>query len=231
MGAFVSELDSIAIGETRVRLDGRRSEFRTKETNLGNLVADAILAKVADLASVAGLPKPEVALHNGGGIRNDSVIPAGTLTRLDTLDVLPFSNFVALVPDISRTQFKALLEYALSDIADLGGRFAQIAGFRLTYDMRQPVGSRVREVTLDGGTPIVRGSVVQVGADLNVATIDFLTRGGDGYPFESNQPFTIFEGETSQDALEDYISRDLGGVVNDAARYPEGGGGRITRLP
>jgi hypothetical protein len=39
------------------------------------------------------LAMPDIALQNGGGIRNDSVIPADDITELDTFDMLPFSNF------------------------------------------------------------------------------------------------------------------------------------------
>ncbi len=231
VGAFISELDAIVIAESNVALDGRRTQIRTQETNLGNLVADAILAQVLDLASDAGLPEPQVALQNGGGIRNENIIPAGPLTRLNTKEILPFPSSVTLVPNISRKRFKELLEHAVSDIANADGRFAQIAGFRFTYDISQPVGGRVQGVTLDGGTPIVVGGLVIAGDDLNIATIDFLARGGDGYPIEEDQPFTIFEGETYQKALVDYISEDLAGIVDAGTDYAEGGVGRITQLP
>ena len=60
---------------------------------------------------------------------------------------------------------------------------------------------------------------------LNVATIDFLARGGDEYPFD-NAPFTSL-GVTYQQALENYIVGGLGGSINPD-NYPEGGLGRIT---
>jgi 5'-nucleotidase len=73
----------------------------------------------------------------------------------------------------------------------------------------------------------VVGGAVQDGADLVVATIDFLARGGDEYPF-GDAPFTTL-GVTYQQALFDYIAEELGGVIT-AADYPEGGAGRITAL-
>jgi 5'-nucleotidase len=63
---------------------------------------------------------------------------------------------------------------------------------------------------------------------LTVATIDFLARGGDQYPFRGAAFTTV--GVTYQQSLRNYIQAGLGGVIT-SAQYPEGGQGRITRLP
>ena len=84
------------------------------------------------------------------------------------------------------------------------------------------------DVTLDDMTGVVIGSVVQVGPDLTIATIDFLARGGDQYPYRG-APFTNV-GVSYQQALANYIVDGLGGVISEAD-YPEGGEGRITELP
>jgi 5'-nucleotidase len=63
------------------------------------------------------------------------------------------------------------------------------------------------------------------GPALSVATIDFLARGGDQYPFRG-VPFTTL-GVTYQQALSDYIVEALDGLIT-AAQYPFGGEGRIT---
>jgi len=86
-------------------------------------------------------------------------------------------------------------------------------------------GTRVVDVALDDGTDIVSGGAVVAGADLNIATIDFLARGGDQYPYRGT-PF-ISLGVSYQQALRDYIVEALTGVIG-AADYPEGGEGRIT---
>jgi 5'-nucleotidase len=91
-------------------------------------------------------------------------------------------------------------------------------------------GTRVREITLADGTPIVSGGAVVAGApSLDVATIDFLARGGDQYPFRGASFVTL--GVTYQQALENYLEQPggLNGLIT-AARYPVGGDGRITRL-
>jgi len=240
--AYLADLATTVIGTSEVDLDGVRGNVRTMETNEGNLIADALLWQATELAAGFGLGAPDVALQNGGGIRNDSVIPAGDLTELDTFDMLPFSNFVAIVPDIPRAQFKEILENAVSNVEGVDGRFAQIAGFSFSYDPNGTAqvldadgnvttpGTRITEVELDGGTMIVTGGAVVAGSDLSVATIDFSARGGDQYPFR-DAPITVL-GVSYQQALSNYIQAaavdgGLAGTVT-AAAYPVGGEGRIT---
>jgi 5'-nucleotidase len=238
--AYVAALAENVIAQTEVPLDGLRTSVRTTETNEGNLVADAMLSEATRLAPDFAAPAPQVALQNGGGMRDDEVVPPGPITELKTFDILPFSNFVAVVPEVPRATFKELLENAVSRVEAVDGRFAQVAGFRFTYDpagqaqVIDPVtgaittpGTRVRDVTLDDGTVLVTGGQVQPGPALTVATIDFLARGGDQYPF-GGIPFTTL-GISYQQALRNYLTGPLGGVVT-AAQYPAGGEGRITTV-
>lgn len=238
--AAVADLAANVIGSSEVPLNGIRPDIRVQETNEGNLIADALLWQATALAGGFGAPTPDVAIQNGGGIRNNSVIPAGTITELTTFDIVPFSNFVTIVPSISRSQFKEILENAVSRVEFVDGRWAHPAGFAYTYDPSGTPqeldadgnvvtpGTRIVDVTLGGGTPVVVGGVVQAGADLNIATIDFLARGGDAYPFRGASFTTL--GATYQQALENYIVGPLGGVVT-AAAYPVGGEGRISVTP
>lgn len=235
---YLEDLANNVIGVSEVDLDGRRNPgVRTMETNEGNLVADSLFWQATELASSFGVQAPDVALQNGGGIRNNNVIPAGPISELTTFDIAPFSNFVTIVEDIPRDQFKEIMENAVSQVEFASGRFAQISGFTMVYDPTGTPqeldedgnvitpGSRVLEITLDDGTPIVSGGGVVAGDPLTIATIDFLARGGDQYPYRG-APFTSL-GVTYQQALRDYIIEPLGGLIS-AADYPEGGEGRIT---
>lgn len=237
--AALADLASTAIGTSEVELDGTRANVRTVESNLGNLIADALLAKATDLAFDFDAPVPDVALQNGGGIRNDDIQGPGDITGLDTFDILPFSNFVTIVPNIPREQFKEILENAVSQVENTSGRFAQVAGFKMTWDPNGTAqeldsdsnlvipGTRVVDVVLDDGTEIVKAGTVVLDPELNIATIDFLARGGDQYPYRG-VPFTSV-GISYQQALSDFIQDDLGEVIT-AADFPKGGEGRITRL-
>ncbi|MCW5756826.1 MAG: 5'-nucleotidase C-terminal domain-containing protein [Phycisphaeraceae bacterium] len=239
VAAGVAALAANVIGRSEVDLDGRRSRVRNFETNLGNLIADAFLQSGIELAPVFGVATPDVALANGGGIRNDSVIPAGDITELDTFSILPFSNFITVVPAVPAEQFKEILENAVSRQGLGDGRFAQIAGFTMEFDWRQQAqvldgslmvvtpGERVRNVTLNDGTAIVSGGEVVPGAPaIDVAIVDFLARGGDFYPFRG-LPFTNL-GQSYQQSLASMIEGTLMGMIT-ADAYPEGGEGRIVQ--
>ena len=239
--AALAELAATVIGTSEVDLDGRRSPgVRTMETNEGNLIADALKWHAEQVAADYGLPMPDVALQNGGGIRNNTIIPAGDITLLDTFSMVPFPNFVSMVPDIPRSQFKEILENAVSRVEFSDGRFAQVSGLSFSWDPDGTAqildedgsvvtpGTRVVDVALDDGTMIVSAGVVVDGPGLNIATIDFLARGGDQYPYRG-APFTNI-GATYQQALANYIELGLSGLIS-AVDYPEGGEGRIVELP
>jgi len=239
--AALEDAANNVVATSEVDLNGLRSPgIRTQETNEGNLIADALFATATQKAGAFGLDPPDIGIQNGGGIRNNSVIPAGPISELDVFGMVPFANFVCIVPDIPPAQLKEILENAVSRVELVDGRFAQISGFSMTWDADGTAqildenlvvttpGTRIVEVTLDDGTPIIVDGAVAPGApSVSMATIDFSARGGDQYPFRE-LPFTTV-GVTYFQSVLDYLIEDLGGVIT-AADYPEGGEGRITRL-
>ncbi len=237
VAAYVADLVANVIGETEVPLDGRRSQIRNTETNLGDLVADAYLWQADQLNEAFGLPDPDVAIANGGGIRNDDLIAVGPISEFETFNVLPFGNFVTLVEAVPAAQFKVILENAYSLVGQTGGRFGQVAGFTVFVDttgQAQTIedgevttpGSRIQRVVLDDGAVLVDdGEVVDGAPNVNVATLNFLATGGDQYLI-GDAAFTTL-GVTDQQALSTYIQEGIGGTVT-AAAYPEGGNGRIV---
>jgi len=245
VSAFVANLANNVIGTSIFDLDGRRSNVRSMEVNEGNLIADALRWQAEQLSGDFGVPVPDVALQNGGGIRNDSIIPTGDITVLDTFSMVPFPNFVTVFPAIPRVQFKEILENAVSrtqpgDIPGGTGRFAQISGFTFVWsatgisqvldgdlNVTTP-GTRVQEVVLNDGTEIVTGGAVQPGDPIAVATIDFLARGGDQYPYR-DAPFMVL-GASYQQALASYIVDGLGGVI-DSPDYAFGVNIRNFEIP
>ena len=233
LAAALAELQAASIGKTEVVLDGRRSSVRTAATNVGELVADALLSAGQSAPDFGG-EAAVVALQNGGGIRNDAQIRVGEITEADTFDIAPFANFVVTGP-VPRERFRDLLEGALSGLPEAEGRFPQIAGFTMVYDTAQPAreidrdndcsltgdpGSRLRTVTLDDGTEIVVDGEVIPGDDIVLATSDFLAGGGDCYPLDDIE-FTAI-GSSYQQALSSFIVEDLDGTIA-ASDYPEGG--------
>ena len=112
--AELEELMKQVIGIARVELDGKRENVRSKETNLGNLIADGMLAKAKELKNA------DIALTNGGGIR--AAIDEGDITMGELRTVMPFGNTL-FVMDVTGQQLKDGLENGISGakLADLPG--------------------------------------------------------------------------------------------------------------
>jgi len=159
---------AVPVGATSVELDALSLSNRTKETNIGNFVADAY----RNAASA------DVALVNGGSIRADLTYNPGALTKRDVLSILPFNNPIVKV-EITGKTLRETLEHgvARSGTGEDGepGRFPQISGMSFKFDTTKPAGSRVSEI-LVGGKPLDESKTY------TLATSDFLvSRGGDGY--------------------------------------------------
>lgn len=225
---------------SNVGLNGIRPNIRRVETNLGNLIADSFLWNANQRASDFGLDTVHVALANGGGIRNDSIIPRGEVSELENFGILPFGNFLSVVPNIPAAQFKEIMENAVSQIENTSGRYAQISGFTMVYDLNETAqvldadanvvtpGTRIRDLVLADGTIIVsNGELAQDAPSISIAIVDFLARGGDQYPFRG-APLTSL-GITYDRALTQYIQNELGGFV-DVHAYPGGGENRAIAI-
>ncbi len=205
----IEELTSTVIGTATDMLDGSREVCRAKECSMGNLLADAILDRVADQGAT-------IAFQNGGGIR--ASIDAGEITIGDVLTVLPFSNTLATV-QISGADVIEALENGVSDIENGAGRFAQVAGLKYAFDVKQPVGSRVSDVQVKGeGDSWVP---IDEEATYTIVTNNYVRGGGDGYG-------TFAEGDNPYDfgpPLEQVVAEYLAKLGGEYTPYTDG---RIT---
>ena len=84
----INEMLNTIIGKTLVDLDGDKNHVRAQETNLGNLVADAMLNKAAPLGA-------SMAVINGGAIR--SSVPSGDFSLGQVLEILPYGNYLVVI--------------------------------------------------------------------------------------------------------------------------------------
>lgn len=152
------EKDGNVLGLTETFLDGRRGMVRTRETNLGNLTADANLW-VARQAQA----DVDVSLKNGGGIRapigrieqagsnspddaellppaaNDTVgKPEGGVSQLDAETALRFNNGLTLLT-VTAAELADIVEHSVAATEDgaTPGQFPQIAGMRFEFDPSQ----------------------------------------------------------------------------------------------
>ena len=215
-----------------VDLLGADKIARYHETNLGDLIADAMLWYVTkDGTGEITVPADRIiAITNGGGIRVD--IKTGDVTKKDINTVLPFGNTVAVVYVTGAELLEAL--EASTRSFPMGG-FPQVAGIKFTIDDAKQYneGEQYPGSTYYGPKTIERVTINSInGKDFDpkatyaVITNDFLASGGDTYyafasasaQFDTSIPMDL--------AVMDYITEKLGGTIT-AAQYGESAG-RIT---
>lgn len=182
------------VGETQVQLDGVRNNVRTRETNLGSLIADVLLQKTRSDGA-------QVAITNGGGIR--APISVGNVTVGNVLEVLPFGNTIALVT-LTGAQLLAALENGVSQVELIVGRFPQVAGLRFTYTTGYPANRRILKAEIQQND----GSFVALdpAANYRVATNNFMLTGGDGYASFTQGTDKVDTGFIMADVVADYIT-------------------------
>ncbi len=189
----LQELQQQVIGQTLVKLEGDRARLRSGETNLGNLVADAILAKTRPDGC-------QIAIVNSGGIRTS--ISPGAVTVGQVLEMLPFGNTIARL-DLIGEQIKAALEHGVSQVESGMGSFPQVAGLRFVWNPHAPAGDRIVQIQIkqqDGSF-----KPLQTDATYRVVTQDFLIKGGDGYSMFARGNNQLNTGYLLVDVVGDYI--------------------------
>ncbi len=178
------------LGETAIPLNGVRADVRSRETNLGHLTAVSALWYARQVLADKG---PDIALKNGGGIRDS--IPGPHITRMSIAAALPFDNKMAVV-ELKAPELLAVMENAVSRYPHKDGRFPQIAGMMMSFDPDKPgisdqivmeKPSRIKELRIvraDGSTDALVENFelrAETERSFRVVTNDFLFTGGDGY--------------------------------------------------
>ena len=194
----IAQLMAEVIGTTTEAIEGSREVCRVMECSMGNLVADAMLDRVADQGAT-------IAIQNGGGLR--ASIDAGEITMGEVLTVLPFSNTLATV-EISGADVIDALENGVSDVENGAGRFPQVAGLKYSYTLSKPAGERISDVMVKGeGDEWVP---IDEEATYKVVTNNYMRGGGDGYGTfaEGDNPYDF--GPPLEQVLADYIAEQGG---------------------
>jgi 5'-nucleotidase len=182
-------LDTVA-GTTLNPLDAVSLHIRASETNLGNLIADAMRADA----------KTDIALTNSGSIRGNRVFPAGPLTRRTLIEIHPFDNVICILELPGRVVLDAL-NHGVSSLPAANGMFPQVSGITMTVDQSAPPGNRVRDVKVNG-QPLDPNKVY------TVAIPDYALRQGDGYTMFAGQTLRVGPeaGRLISTALEEYVT-------------------------
>ena len=208
VGELAVPLDEVrneVVSAAAAPIEGDRSFCRAEECEMGNLIADAILARVAD----QGI---QVALQNGGGIR--ASIDEGDITKGEVLTVLPFQNTLSTFEVTGATLLEAL-ENAVSQHEEGAGRFLQVAGMTYTFDLGQEPGSRISDVMI-GGEPLDPERVY------GVASNNFIRNGGDGFSMFTDAMNAYDFGPDLADVFSEYLAEN-----QPVTPYIDG---RITRI-
>ncbi|MEM8582029.1 MAG: bifunctional metallophosphatase/5'-nucleotidase, partial [Pseudomonadota bacterium] len=164
----IEELKAQRVAAAAEPIEGDRSVCRAMECPMGNLVTDAMLARVAD----QGI---QIAFQNGGGLR--ASIDAGEITMGEVLTVLPFQNTLSVFEASGQMLIDAL-ENGVSKVEEGAGRFPQVAGMKFSWDPAAEPGSRITEVMVAMGDSFMP---IEADKTYGVVTNNYVRNGGDGY--------------------------------------------------
>lgn len=198
---------------------------RRAETNLGDLCADAYRDAV----------HADIGIANGGGVRAD--VLAGDITYADIIRVNPFNNTLCVI-EATGQQILDALEWGAHMVPEENGGFLQVSG--LTYEIHTDIESGCIQDEngmfqgIDGDYRVKNVMVGTEPLDLKktytVAGCDYIIlQNGDGYTMFDGCSIVQQGGCLDNQALIDYLSGPLGGVVPDEYADPYGDG-RVTAV-
>lgn len=223
MNEINSQLGQV-IGSTSDTFDnydanGKRL-VRSQETNTGDFAADALYYLFENM----GLDV-DVAVMNGGGIRNKAV--TGSISYLTCKEIHTFGN-VACLQTVTGQQLLDALEWGAKDVgvAENGG-FLHVSGMKYTIDTNIPstVQKDEKGVWIGGPTGAYRVGNVQIlnnqtgeyealdlNANYNLAGYNYTLRDlGDG--------FAMFDGAVN---VLDYVMEDYMVLANYVKSFADG---------
>ena len=233
LDARIDQMAAEKVGASEVDLaalaaDGSQATW-LGETNLGDLVADAIL----DAAAQAGIAC-DIALYDGFGICAD--IPSGAVTRRNVLDALACNRKVYAL-EVSGQHLLDVLEVACALLPEPEARLLQVSdGFAYTVrtDVPTPLVVFPANIKFDR----IDGERRVVSASLNGQAIDpegrytiampkgMLVSGGWSMPVPENAEAAVLVG-TDNECLLNYVQETLAGTIGQ--KYGNAAGaGRIT---
>ncbi|WP_153017268.1 bifunctional metallophosphatase/5'-nucleotidase [Alkalihalobacillus trypoxylicola] len=214
---FKEEIEALANQETGAiaqkrlnnpRLSDSEVSVRANETELGNLITDAMLAKAKEQ-----VPEVQIAMQNGGGIR--AAIEEGPIRVGDIIAVLPFGNDPTVV-ELSGAEIREALEHSVRLAPEESGAFLHVAGMTFTYDSTKEPGSRIVSALVDNDGVYEE---IQDTQTYLITTNNFTAKGGDGFDvfaraYEEGRVRDL--GQIDWQQLLDYLVAPtyLNGVVN-----------------
>lgn len=220
---FDEDMSQVVLANNPIVFNGERENARTRETNLGNIVGDALYHY-----GQTGFNQPsDFAIMNGGGLRQS--IQKGKVTKGDIVGVMPFGNTISQVK-VTGKEIYEMFEHSLRSIHEkdeegqvildengvpkLGanGGFLQVSdSIKVVYDSNlqganpeeKVPGKRVLSIHIRNQAgkfvPISRTDKTT----FNMVTNDFLAAGGDGYTMLAGKP--VEQGPSMDEAFLAYL--------------------------
>ena len=195
---------------------------RTRETNSGNLITDAMLWYFRKELSTLKVPEDHlVAVINGGSIR--AGIPLGDVTKKDINTVYPFGNTLT-ISYVTGEELLELLEASSFCTPESIGGYPQVGGITMTLDTTKEYdkgdlypGSTyyaprsIRRVTVES----INGKPFKPEDTYALAGTNFMSAGGDTYfVLAMNEGFDT--GVPMDELLIRYIQEELRGVLSSS---------------
>jgi 5'-nucleotidase len=178
---------------------GGTRDNRAKQSVLGNLVADSLVATL----SAERLGGAEIGVVNPGGLRAELLKDADGITVADANAVLPFANNL-FTTSLTGAQFKSVLEEQWQ--TNPGGQapsrpylaLGLSENVQYTFDSTAAQGSHITGIWIDG-EPIDPARLYRVGS------FSFLVQGGDNFRTFAQGTDTQDSGLVDRDAWISYI--------------------------
>ena len=220
---------------SEVLLNGERAPGnRTEETNLGDLITDAMVWFATKEGGIEQAePNQVVGITNGGGIR--ATVQPGEISMKDVNTVMPFGNTVAVIY-VTGEELLEVLEASTFCTPDPIGGYPQTSGIVWTLDTTKEFDkgelyildgketsyykpASIQRVTIQS----VNGEPFDPAATYAVVTNNFTAAGGDTYNAFArayNEGSGFDTGIPMDEAVMAYITDVLGGVIS-AETYGE----------
>lgn len=226
---------NVVFAKSEVDLNGTKGDDkgaignRNGETNLGDLITDAMLWKAVTDINLNVDSRNVVAITNGGGIR--ASINKGNVTKKDINTVLPFGNTLSVVYVTGDKLLEALEASTYCSPTPVGG-FPQVAG--ITFAISANVKYDANENTYPGSTyygpnTIKRVDILEVNglpfdpkATYAIVTNNFSAAGGDTYYTFAASEINIDTGLPLDEVVMEYITKELKGVISNTYAEPFG---------
>ena len=211
---YDAENAKIVRDNSPVELNGQRENVRVRETNLGNVVADALY----EYGQTGFSHKTDLAVTNGGGLR-ETIAKDKPITKGSVIAVLPFGNTISQIKVtgqniadmftkslgsiLQEKDGKTVLDENGQPLLEPSGGFLQISGAKVYYDTTLPAEKRVLYVEIKN-PETGQYEPLNLAKDYYLTTNDFLAAGGDGYTMLGG---AREEGPSMDVAFADYLAK------------------------